>query len=71
LVKILRCILNQAAWQAQRFLSLGVWTFTVLGLPTATSSYSLKQEVVIMSTILMMATVIIIIIIILADYCSR
>lgn len=57
---------------------MDVWicTSTVVGPPTATSSYSLKREVVIMSMILMMmmmmmAAVIIIIIIILADYCSR
>jgi hypothetical protein len=73
LAKILRCVSNLAAWQAQLFLSMGVWICTVLGPPTAMSSYSPKREVVIMSTILMMmmAAVVIIIIIILAVYCSR
>jgi len=74
LVTILSCVLNLAAWQAERFLGMGVWIGTALGPPTAMSSYSLKREVVIMSKILMMmmmAAVIIIIIVILVDYCSQ
>ena len=73
-VKILRCVLNLAAWQAQRFHIVDVWIRTALGLPTAKSSYSLKREVVIMPMILMimmMMAVISIIIIIHADCCSR
>jgi len=74
LVTILSYVLNLAAWQAERFLNMGVWICTVLGPPTATSSYSLKREVVIMSMIVMMTMMmaaVIIIIVILTDFCSQ
>jgi len=73
LVTILSYVLNLAAWQAERFLNMGVWICTVLGPPTATSSYSLKRKVVIMSMIvmMMMMAAVIIIIVILTDFCSQ